>query len=44
MDNHFPKGPHIHIKNLQVDYNFMNLDRLAEDFKKLVLKYFGEKV
>lgn len=44
LDNHHPKGPHIHINDTELDYEFVNEDRLIEDFKQLVLDKLGVKL
>jgi hypothetical protein len=33
MDNHHPKGPHIHIDDQELPYEFMNEKQLISDFK-----------
>ena len=37
MDNHHPKGPHIHIDAQEIPYEFVNEDKLIADFKEIVL-------
>jgi len=37
MDNHHPKGPHIHIDAQKIPYEFVNEDKLIADFKEIVL-------
>ena len=32
FDNHFPKSPHKHINDLEIPYNFINTDKLIDDF------------
>jgi hypothetical protein len=44
MDNHHPKGPHFHLNDDEFDYQYKNDETLIEDFKKLVLQHFGEKL
>ncbi len=41
MDNHHPKGPHVHVNDDEFVYNFVNEYRLMEDFKRLVKKELG---
>lgn len=41
MDNHHPKGPHIHIDEIEMPYDFVNLDQLVDDFRKLVTEHMG---
>lgn len=31
-DNHWPKGPHVHLDNKERPYDFMSLERLLTDF------------
>lgn len=44
MDNHHPKGDHIHINNKEIRYKFLTPDKLIEDFKNLVLEHLGIKL
>ncbi len=44
MDNHHPKGPHIHIDNTELPYEFMSEDKLIEDFKSLVFEHLEIKI
>lgn len=44
MDNHFPKGPHIHVRQHEMPYVYINQDVLVEDFKKLVEEELGVKL
>jgi hypothetical protein len=41
MDNHHPKGPHIHIGDDEHTYRYVNDEQLIEDFKKHVLQELG---
>jgi len=41
MDNHHPKGPHIHLDDEELEYEFKNLDKLVEDFRKLIREHMG---
>jgi hypothetical protein len=41
MDNHHPKGPHIHIDKQELPYQFLGLDELVRDFRKLVTEHLG---
>ena len=36
MDNHHPKGPHIHLDDKEMPYDYINEDKLISDFKNLV--------
>ncbi|MCB0326305.1 MAG: hypothetical protein KDD52_01675 [Bdellovibrionales bacterium] len=44
MDNHHPKGPHIHIGKDQLLYVFESEEKLIEDFKSLVFKHLGVRL
>lgn len=44
MDNHHPKGPHIHINDQELPYIYANDDKLIEDFKRLALDHMGVKL
>jgi hypothetical protein len=38
FDNHKPKGPHLHIRNLEVGYIFRGFDELKNDIKAMIEK------
>jgi len=44
MDNHHPKGPHIHIDDKELHYEFINLDHLIDDFRKLIMEHIGVQI
>lgn len=44
MDNHHPKGPHIHINDQELPYTYVDDDKLIEDFKRLALDHTGVKL
>jgi hypothetical protein len=44
MDNHHPKGPHIHIDTKELPYEFRNLDQLVRDFRKLITEHMGIQI
>ncbi len=44
MDNHHPKGPHVHINDEEIDYEFVSDDKLFDDFERLVLDHMGVKL
>ena len=44
MDNHHPKGPHVHVNEREFVYEYTNDDKLIEDFEMLVLKELGVKL
>jgi hypothetical protein len=44
MDNHHPKGDHIHINDTEVHYNFTSTENLFEDFQSLIQTHLGDKI
>ena len=44
MDNHHPKGPHIHLDDREVFYEYADEEKLIKDFKSLVLENMGVKL
>jgi hypothetical protein len=44
MDNHHPKGPHVHIDEKEFSYAYVDRIQLLRDFHALVLEYFGVKI
>lgn len=44
FDNHHPKGPHIHLDGEELSYEFIDLDKLITDFRKMVLEHIGVKL
>ena len=44
MDNHHPKGPHIHLDDLEIVYQYVDEEKLIQDFKALVLENMGVKI
>lgn len=44
MDNHHPKGPHIHLNDREIPYQFIDEDELIKDFKEMVLANMGVKI
>ena len=42
-DNHERKGHHIHIKNKEMKYNFIDENNLMKDFEKDVQNIIGDK-
>lgn len=44
MDNHHPKGPHIHIDDAELPYDFRGLDQLVVDFRRLITEHMGVKI
>ena len=41
MDNHSPKGHHVHLDLKEEPYTFIDDNTLFEDFKRLVLNHVG---
>jgi hypothetical protein len=37
MDNHHPKGPHVHLNDDELPYDYVDEEKLIQDFKDLVL-------
>ena len=44
MDNHHPKGPHIHVNDREMPYDYLDDDKLISDFKELVLNVMEVKI
>ena len=44
MDNHYPKGPHIHLDDEESSYSYTSDDRLISDFESLVFANLGVKL
>ncbi len=44
MDNHHPKGHHVHVDDQESEYHFRGLEPLVDDFKELVLIHLGVNV
>ena len=44
MDNHHPKGPHIHVDDDELPYEFTNIDQLVHDFRRLVTEHLGVQI
>ena len=44
MDNHHPKGPHVHIDDAEVGYECCGLDRLVDDFRRMVSQHMGVQI
>lgn len=44
MDNHHPKGPHVHVNDTESSYQYFDEDRLIKDFKALVFESMGVKI
>jgi hypothetical protein len=44
MDNHHPKGPHVHFDREELPYKFVDEDTLIKDFKAYALAHLGVKL
>ena len=44
LDNHHPKGPHIHIDDEELRHEYKNEDQLLNDFEHLVFVHMGVKL
>ena len=44
MDNHHPKGPHVHIDDDESPYEYKGLDKLVTDFRQLVAEHLGVQI
>ena len=44
MDNHHPKGPHVHIDDDELPYDFRGLDQLVTDFRRLINEHMGVQI
>jgi hypothetical protein len=38
FDNHKPKGPHLHIRKIEIGYNYRGVDALMDDIKAMIEK------
>jgi hypothetical protein len=38
FDNHKPKGPHLHIREIEIGYNYRGVDALMDDIKAMIEK------
>ena len=38
LDNHKPKGPHLHVREVEVGYVFRGLDSLRQDIVAMIEK------
>lgn len=44
MDNHHPKGPHVHLDYVELPYTFRDISTLMNDFKRMVFEYLEVKL
>lgn len=44
MDNHHPKGPHVHLDDRELSHRCVDEENLIKDFKRFVLEHMGVKI
>ncbi len=44
MDNHYPKGAHIHVDDKELPYEYVGLGELVNDFRRLVTEHMGVQI
>lgn len=44
IDNHHPKGPHMHLNDQEMPYQYIDEDKLIRDFKEMVLTNMEVKI
>ena len=44
MDNHHPKGHHVHLDDIELAYVYRNDENLIEDFKRFVFDHLGVEI
>lgn len=44
IDNHHPKGPHMHLDGKELPYTFIDVPKLMADFKRIVLEHLEVKL
>jgi len=44
MDNHHPKGPHIHLNDEEISYKYVDEEKLIKDFKEAVFANMEVKI
>ena len=44
LDNHYPKGPHMHINDEELKHEYKNEDQLLNDFEHLIFVHMGVKL
>lgn len=44
LDNHHPKGSHVHINDREFSYDYVDDEKLIEDFQMFVLQELGVKL
>ncbi len=44
LDNHHPKGPHLHLDSVETPYVFDGAPTLMADFSRIVLEHLGVKL
>lgn len=44
LDNHHPKGPHLHLDGMETSYVFDGVPTLMSDFSRMTLEHLGVKL
>ena len=44
LDNHHPKGPHVHLDDAEFLYDYRSEKQLVLDFRSFVYQHFGVKI
>lgn len=44
LDNHHPKGPHLHINDNEFPYEYKSEEKLVSDFEQIVFEKMGVKL
>lgn len=44
LDNHHPKGPHVHLDDEEFTYHYKSEKQLILDFRTFVYQHFGVKL
>jgi len=44
LDNHHPKGPHVHLDDVEMNYEFRDVPTLIKDFESLVFEHLEIKL
>lgn len=44
MDNHHPKGPHVHLNDQEMPYKYVDEEKLIDDFRKMILTHMEVKI
>ena len=44
LDNHHPKGAHLHLDGNELPFKYLGLERLINDFRRIVSEHMGVKL